>query len=77
MIPRFYDEFEQNVLRDLTTRRLFYSHKMRLNIKHKKQLEDSVSERSSCVYSDVFMTCTHEIQQVIQVYEAQYLYPKL
>lgn len=26
---------------------------------------------------DVFMSCTNEIQQVIQVYEARYLFPKL
>lgn len=45
--------------------------------KTQKQLADSVSEGTSCMYFDVFMSCTNEIQQVIQVYEAQYLFPKL
>lgn len=42
-----------------------------------KQLADWVSERTSCVLSWVFMSCTNEIQQVIRLYEARYLFPKL
>lgn len=50
---------------------------MWLNINTQKQLADPVSESNSCMFSVVFMVCANEIQQVIQVYEAQYLFPKL
>lgn len=45
--------------------------------KMQKQLADLVSERSSCMHSDGFTSCTNEIQQVIQVYEALYVFPQL